>query len=141
MTVFDLSGHLWQLDQSHRRLGRFLVNMLVNPVKSKYFDNYVPQIGEVITGVGRATAEDIDVVLDVADKWGGISFDRVLRPFCLKTVGQMEQKLQDLAVIELWGNGKAIFDTISRPVARGRSLPLLSRRFARSKENEFQDRR
>jgi aldehyde dehydrogenase len=83
-------------------------------VRGQYFDNISPINGQVICGIARSTAEDIELALDAAhaarEAWGRTSHTERSRVL-LRIADRIEEKLDLLAMVETIDNGKPIRET------------------------------
>jgi aldehyde dehydrogenase len=96
------------------RYDNFIGGEWVPPTKGEYFSNATPVTGQPICEVARSTAEDIENALDAAhaakDAWGETSVAE--RALILNRVAdRIEEKLDDIALVETLDNGKPIRET------------------------------
>jgi aldehyde dehydrogenase len=96
------------------RYDNFIGGEWVPPTKGEYFSNATPVTGQPICEVARSTAEDIENALDAAhaakDAWGETSVAE--RALMLNRIAdRIEEKLDDLALVETLDNGKPIRET------------------------------
>ncbi len=88
----------------------------VPPSSGEYFDNITPVTGEVLCGIARSNATDVNKALDAAhaarSAWGRTSTTE--RGRLLERIAQrMEDNLELLATVETWDNGKPIRETMA----------------------------
>ncbi|MEU6174666.1 aldehyde dehydrogenase family protein [Streptantibioticus parmotrematis] len=86
------------------------------PVQGRYFENPTPVTGEVFTEVARSTAADVDLALDAAHgaapAWGRTA--PAERAAVLGAIAdRIEAHLTELAVAEVWDNGKPIREALA----------------------------
>src|SRR5690242_18993630 len=103
------------------RYDNFIGGKWVAPRAGKYFDNISPVNGQVVCGMARSDASDVEAALDAAhaakDSWGRASV--VERALILNRIAdRMEANLEKLAIAETWDNGKPIRET------RAADIPL-----------------
>jgi aldehyde dehydrogenase len=96
------------------RYDNFIGGEWVPPTKGEYFSNDTPVTGQPICEVARSTAEDVENALDAAhaakDAWGEMSVAE--RALILNRIAdRIEEKLDDLALVETLDNGKPIRET------------------------------
>jgi aldehyde dehydrogenase len=101
------------------RYENYIGGKWVPPVKGQYFANTTPVTGGVLCDVPRSGAEDIELALDAAHAakaaWGKTSpADRAV--LMNKIADRMQEKLEYLATIETWDNGKPIRETMAADV-------------------------
>lgn len=98
------------------RYEHFIGNEWVKPAKGQYFIETSPINGEAYTEVARGTAEDVERALDAAHaaakNWGRTSVTERSN-LLMKIADRMEQNLELLALVETWGNGKPIRETLA----------------------------
>ena len=109
-TLEQLSGSI----TTRTRYDNFIGGRWVAPVHGQYFDNHTPITGEVLCGVARSGAEDIELALDAAhaarEKWGRTSAAERAR-LLNRIADRMEERLEDLATVETLDNGKPLRET------------------------------
>ncbi len=93
------------------RYENYIGGKWVPPVKGQYFTNTTPVTGGALCDVPRSGAEDIELALDAAHAakaaWGKTSAaERAV--LMNKIADRMQEKLEYLATIETWDNGKPI---------------------------------
>ena len=98
------------------RYENYIGGKWVPPVKGQYFTNLTPVTGAALCDVPRSSAEDIELALDAAHAakvaWGKTSpAERALA--MNKIADRMQEKLEYLATIETWDNGKPIRETMA----------------------------
>ncbi len=101
------------------RYENYIGGKWVPPVKGQYFTNTTPVTGGVLCDVPRSGAEDIELALDAAHAakaaWGKTSAaERAV--LMNKIADRMQEKLEYLATIETWDNGKPIRETMAADV-------------------------
>ncbi|OBF98602.1 aldehyde dehydrogenase family protein, partial [Mycolicibacter sinensis] len=89
------------------------------PVTGEYFENATPVTGEVFCEIPRSTAADIDKALDAAQAaapaWGKTSpADRAA--ILNKIADRIDEHSQQLAVAEVWDNGKPIRECLAADI-------------------------
>jgi len=102
--------------------GNFIGGVFLPPVEERYFAALSPVDGRPYAQVPRSTSKDIDLALDAAHQafpaWSRSSVsDRSL--ILLKIADRIEQHIEQLAIVETWGNGKPIRESL------GADLPLV----------------
>jgi aldehyde dehydrogenase len=106
----DVSQHI----AIRPRYDNYIGGKWVAPVRGQYFDNISPINGQVICGIARSTAEDIELALDAAhaarEAWGRTSHTERSRVL-LRIADRIEEKLDLLAMVETIDNGKPIRET------------------------------
>jgi len=92
------------------------------PVDGRYMDNVSPVDGQIFTRVPKSSAADIELALDAAHAaktvWGQTSAAERSN-FLLQIADRIEGKIEHLAIVETWENGKAIRETLNA------DLPLI----------------
>jgi aldehyde dehydrogenase len=101
------------------RYGNFIGGQWEAPVTGEYFENATPVTGEVFCEVPRSTAADIDKALDAAQAaapaWGKTSpADRAA--ILNKIADRIDEHSQQLAVAEVWDNGKPIRECLAADI-------------------------
>jgi aldehyde dehydrogenase len=94
----------------------------IAPASGQYFDNVTPVTGEVLCGIARSNADDVNKAIDAAHAaraaWGRTSTTE--RGRLLERIAQrIEDNLELLATVETWDNGKPIRETMAA------DLPLM----------------
>ena len=102
--------------QIKKRYGNYIGGKWLPPVRGEYFTNLTPVTGAALCEIPRSTAEDIELALDAAHAakaaWGRTS--PAERAVVLnKIADRMEEKLELLATVETWDNGKPIRETMA----------------------------
>ena len=102
--------------------GNFIGGAFLPPLEEHYFAALSPVDGRPYAQVPRSTGKDIDLALDAAHQafpaWSRSSVsDRSL--ILLKIADRIEQHIEQLAIVETWGNGKPIRESL------GADLPLV----------------
>jgi aldehyde dehydrogenase len=91
----------------------------VAPVDGEYFDDTSPVDGSLLAQVPRSNSKDIDLAVKAgwtaAEAWGKTSVTE--RSAILnKIADRIEENLEHLALVETWGNGKAIRETMAADI-------------------------
>ena len=112
----DPSSHGRVKVQLKKRYGNYIGGKWLPPVRGEYFTNLTPVTGTALCEIPRSTAEDIELALDAAHAakaaWGHTS--PAERAVALnKIADRMEEKLELLATVETWDNGKPIRETMA----------------------------
>ncbi len=102
--------------QLKKQYGNYIGGKWLPPVRGEYFTNLTPVTGAALCEIPRSTAEDIELALDAAHAakaaWGRTS--PAERAVVLnKIADRMEEKLELLATVETWDNGKPIRETMA----------------------------
>ncbi len=102
--------------QLKKQYGNYIGGKWVPPVRGEYFTNLTPVTGGALCEVPRSTAEDIELALDAAHAakgaWGSTSVAE--RAVILNRIAdRMQEKLEYLATVETWDNGKPIRETMA----------------------------
>ena len=102
--------------QLKKQYGNYIGGKWVPPVRGEYFTNLTPVTGGALCEVPRSTAEDIELALDAAHAakgaWGATSVAE--RAVILNRIAdRMQEKLEYLATVETWDNGKPIRETMA----------------------------
>jgi len=99
--------------------GNYIGGERVGPVDGQFFDAICPITGKPYTKVPRSNAKDVELALDAAHAaapaWGKTSVTERSN-ILLKIADRLEQNLEKLAVIETWGNGKPIRETLAADI-------------------------
>ncbi len=98
------------------RYENYIGGRWVPPVKGEYFTNLTPVTGAGLCEIARSGAADIELALDAAHRaraaWGQTSpAERAL--VLNRMADRMQEKLEYLATIETWDNGKPIRETLA----------------------------
>ena len=98
------------------RYENYIGGKWVPPVKGRYFTNTTPVTGGALCDVPRSGAEDIELALDAAHAakvaWSKTS--PAERAVTMNLIAdRMQEKLEYLATIETWDNGKPIRETMA----------------------------
>ena len=98
------------------KYGNYINGAFVPPVDGRYFDAITPVSGATYTQVPRSNERDIDKALDAAHaafpRWSTTSVAERSN-ILLKIADRIEQNLEKLAVVETWGNGKPVRETLA----------------------------
>jgi aldehyde dehydrogenase len=96
------------------RYDNFIGGRWVPPSKGGYFNNISPTTGQVICGIARSQAEDVECAIDAAhaaaEGWGRTAVAERAR-ILNRVADRMEQYLPFLAAVETYDNGKPIRET------------------------------
>jgi len=92
--------------------GLFINNQFVPALDGKTFEVFNPSTGKVIGSVAEASAKDVDVAVDAAEKayktvWGTNVAGHVRGKLLMKLADAIEANADELAAIESIDNGKA----------------------------------
>ncbi len=91
----------------------------VAPVDGEYFENTSPIDGSLIARVPKSNSKDIDLAVEAAgkaaDAWGKTSATERSN-IMFKIAQRIEDKLESLALVEAWDNGKAIRETMAADI-------------------------
>ena len=97
----------------------FIGGEWVAPLDAQYFDDSSPVDGSIITRVPQSNAKDIDLAVEAAwkaaDAWGKTS-PTERSTILYQIADRIEANLEQLALIETWGNGKAIRETLAADI-------------------------
>ena len=98
------------------RYDNYIGGKWVPPVNGQYFTNLTPVTGGALCDIARSGAEDIELALNAAHRakaaWGKSS--PAERALALNRIAdRMQEKLEYLATIETWDNGKPIRETMA----------------------------
>ncbi len=102
--------------QLRKQYDNYIGGRWVPPASGEYFENITPVTGEVLCGIARSNAADVNKALDAAHAarraWGSTSTTE--RGRLLERIAQrMEDNLELLATVETWDNGKPIRETMA----------------------------
>jgi aldehyde dehydrogenase len=96
--------------------GNYVGGKWVGPTDGQFFDAICPVNGKPYTKVARSKAKDVELALDAAHAaapaWGRTS-PTERSNILLRIADRVEQNIEKLAVIETWGNGKPIRETLA----------------------------
>jgi aldehyde dehydrogenase len=99
--------------------GNYIGGKWIGPVEGKFFDAISPINGKPYTKVPRSDFKDIELALDAAhaafSSWGRTS-PAERSQILLRIADRLEQNLEKFAVIETWGNGKPIRETLAADI-------------------------
>ncbi len=99
-----------------KQYGNYVNGAFVPPVAGRYFEAMCPVTGKPYTEVARSDEKDVEKALDAAHaafpSWSRTSATERSNTL-LKIADRMEQNLEKLAVVETWGNGKAVRETLA----------------------------
>ena len=108
------------------RYENFIGGEWVAPADGGYFDNISPVTGQAYCEVPRSGEADLHTALDAAhaaaDAWGSTAAAERANVL-LKIADRIENKLETLAYVETWDNGKSIRETLNA------DIPLLADHF------------
>ncbi|MCW2870784.1 aldehyde dehydrogenase family protein [Actinacidiphila oryziradicis] len=116
MTVYQPPGSPGSPASYAPRYENWIGGAWTAPVGGGYFENPSPVTGEVFTEVARSTAADVELALDAAHAaapaWARTS--PAERAAVLNRIAdRMEQHLTELAVAEVWDNGKPVREALA----------------------------
>ena len=102
--------------QLKKQYDNYIGGKWLPPARGEHFTNVTPVTGAGLCDIPRSTAEDIELALDAAhaarSAWGHTS--PAERAIVLnKIADRMEEKLELLATVETWDNGKPIRETMA----------------------------
>lgn len=119
MTVFARPGSAGALMSYESRYGNFIGGQWVAPVGGEYFENTTPVTGQPFCEIPRSTAADIDLALDAAHAaapaWGKTS-PAERAAILTKIADRIDQHREELAVAEVWDNGKPVRETLAADI-------------------------
>ncbi|AEW93317.1 MULTISPECIES: acetaldehyde dehydrogenase ExaC [Streptomycetaceae] len=116
MTVHQAPGTPGSVISLRPRYDNWIGGDWKAPAEGRYFANPTPVTGEEYTEIARSTAADIDLALDAAHAaapaWGRTA--PAERAAVLGRIAdRIEQHLTELAVAEVWDNGKPIREALA----------------------------
>jgi aldehyde dehydrogenase len=102
--------------QLKKRYANYIGGQWMPPLEGRYFSNITPITGDRLCEIPRSTAEDIELALDAAHAakaaWAATS--PAERAQVLNRIAdRMQEKLEYLATVETWDNGKPIRETLA----------------------------
>jgi aldehyde dehydrogenase len=112
----DPSSHGRVRLQLKKRYANYIGGKWVPPVRGEYFANTTPVTGASLCDIPRSSAEDIELALDAAHaaKAGWAATAPAERALLLNRIAdRMQEKLEYLATVETWDNGKPIRETMA----------------------------
>ncbi len=126
MTVYQAPGTPGSVIDFRSRYENWIGGEWTAPVEGRYFANPTPVTGETFTEVARSTAADIELALDAAHAaapaWARTA--PAERAAVLNRIAdRVEQHLTELAVAEVWDNGKPVREALAA------DLPLAADHF------------
>ena len=102
-----------------KRYDNFIGGEWVPPVNGVYFENRSPVDGGVYCEVARSSDADLEMALDAAHgaaaNWGQTAAAERSN-LLLQIAQRMEDKLETLAYVDSWDNGKAIRETLNADI-------------------------
>jgi aldehyde dehydrogenase len=109
----------FQKPEFKRQYENFIGGKWVAPLDGQYFEDSSPVDGSTIARVAQSNAHDIDLAVEAAwqaaGDWGRTSPTE--RSTILNRIAdRIEENLEQLALIETWGNGKAIRETMAADI-------------------------
>ncbi len=112
----DPSSHGRVPLQLKKRYANYIGGQWMPPLEGRYFSNITPVTGAPLCEIPRSTAEDIELALDAAHAakaaWAATS--PAERAQVLNRIAdRMQEKLEYLATVETWDNGKPIRETLA----------------------------
>jgi aldehyde dehydrogenase len=102
--------------QLKKRYANYIGGKWMPPLEGQYFSNITPITGAALCEIPRSTAEDIELALDAAHaaKAGWAATSPADRAQILNRIAdRMQEKLEYLATVETWDNGKPIRETLA----------------------------
>ncbi|MEW9532197.1 aldehyde dehydrogenase family protein [Microbispora sp. NPDC049125] len=119
MTRYAAPGQQGAPMAYEQRYDHWIGGEYVPPQKGQYFGNPTPVTGETFTEIARGTAEDVERALDAAHgaapAWGRTPVAE--RAGVLNRIAdRMERHLEELAVAEVWENGKPVRETLAADI-------------------------
>src|ERR1700744_6576436 len=119
MTVFSRPGAAGSVMSYESRYENFIGGEWVAPAKGRYFENPTPVTGQTFCEVARSDEADIDKALDAAHgaaaAWGKTA--PAERAAVLnKIADRIEEHKQELAVAEVWDNGKPVREALTADI-------------------------
>ncbi len=109
-------GSLVQFDNQY---GNYIGGRWIGPVKGRFFDVICPVNGKTYAQVARSDEADVELALDAAHEafhsWRRVSVAERSN-ILLKIADRLEKNLEKFAVIETWGNGKPIRETLAADI-------------------------
>ncbi len=97
----------------------FIGGQWVAPLDGEYFEDSSPVDGSLIALVPQSNAADIDLAVEAAWKaaaaWGKTS-PTERSTILNKIADRIEENLEQLALVETWGNGKAIRESMAADI-------------------------
>jgi aldehyde dehydrogenase len=112
----DPSSHGRVRLQLKKRYANYIGGQWVPPARGEYFVNTTPITGGSLCDIPRSTQEDIELALDAAHaaKAGWAATSPADRALLLNRIAdRMQDKLEYLATVETWDNGKPIRETMA----------------------------
>jgi aldehyde dehydrogenase len=101
------------------KYGNFIGGKFVNPIGGQYFENSSPTNNQLIAKYPRSQKEDVDMAIDAAweaySTWGKTSATERANVL-LKIADKLEEKLEEIAAIETYDNGKPIRETLNADI-------------------------
>lgn len=114
--IYAMPGTEGALVQFKGEYGNFIGGKWIGPLDGQFFDAISPVNGKAYTKIPRSKAKDIELALDAAHaaapSWGKTSATERSN-ILLKIADRLEKNLEKFAVIETWGNGKPIRETLA----------------------------
>ncbi len=101
------------------KYGNFIGGKFVDPKGGQYFENTSPTNNQLIAKYPRSQKEDVDMAIDAAwdaySTWGKTSATERANVL-LKIADKLEEKLEEIAAIETYDNGKPIRETLNADI-------------------------
>ena len=109
----------FQKPEFKTQYANFIGGEWVAPLGGQYFEDSSPVDGSLIARVPQSDSRDIDLAVEAGSKaagaWGKTSATE--RSTILnKIADRIEENLEHLALVETWGNGKAIRETMAADI-------------------------
>ena len=109
----------FQKPEFKKQYANYIGGEWVAPLDREYFEDTSPVDGSSIAQVPRSNSRDIDLAVEAAwkaaESWGKTSPTE--RSTILNQIAErIEANLEQLALVETWGNGKAIRETMAADI-------------------------
>ena len=109
----------FQKPEFKTQYANFIGGEWVAPLGGQYFEDSSPVDGSLIARVPQSDSRDIDLAVEAGSKaagaWGKTSATE--RSTILnKIADRIEENLEHLALVETWGNGKAIRESMAADI-------------------------
>ncbi|NEA55892.1 aldehyde dehydrogenase family protein [Streptomyces sp. SID13666] len=116
MTVYQPPGNSGSPASFPSRYENWIGGEWTAPAAGGYFENPTPVTGQAFVDIARSTAADVELALDAAHSaapaWGRTA--PAERASVLNRIAdRMEQHLTELAVAEVWDNGKPVREALA----------------------------
>lgn len=105
--------------QFQAEYGNYIDGDWVGPTDGRFFDVLSPVHGMPYTRVPRSNERDVELALDAAHKafgsWSSLNVSERSN-ILLRIAERLEKNLEKFAVIETWGNGKPVRETLAADI-------------------------